>query len=228
MARRARGGFTLIELLVVIAIIAVLAAILFPVFAKARESARRTTCRSNLRQLGLALLQYANDHDEAFPINNEDFSHGHTGQESPVTISPTRYHGALMPYIKDARVWHCPNLWVTDHAERDASGSTTLKFALMPDSLGRYYTGYVFWAGYHPPVFAANSPDVGPLTLRDPRSASEVALANDRAWRTATTRSPAHDDDGNNTLYLDGHVKWLSPDRWTHAILEPGWGYHLW
>ncbi|MCW3060774.1 MAG: prepilin-type N-terminal cleavage/methylation domain, partial [Capsulimonas sp.] len=61
-------GFTLIELLVVIAIIAILAAILFPVFAKAREKARQTTCASNLRQLGLAMLQYVQDNDETFPF----------------------------------------------------------------------------------------------------------------------------------------------------------------
>ena len=62
-----RRGFTLIELLVVIAIIAILAAILFPVFASARESARRTTCVSNLRQLGMAAHMYAGDYDELFP-----------------------------------------------------------------------------------------------------------------------------------------------------------------
>src|ERR1700722_4415731 len=61
------NGFPLIELLVVIAIIALLAAILFPVFARARENARRATCQSNLKQLGLGMLQYEQDHDERFP-----------------------------------------------------------------------------------------------------------------------------------------------------------------
>jgi prepilin-type N-terminal cleavage/methylation domain-containing protein len=71
MHRRRRRGFTLIELLVVIAIIAILAAILFPVFAQARESARKTTCMSNLKQLALATLQYVQDYDEMFPGSND-------------------------------------------------------------------------------------------------------------------------------------------------------------
>lgn len=64
-----KKGFTLIELLVVIAIVAILAAIIFPVFSRARENARKTTCMSNLRQLGLALHMYAQDWDEGFPID---------------------------------------------------------------------------------------------------------------------------------------------------------------
>ena len=67
-AFRSRSGFTLVELLVVIAIISVLAAILFPVFARARENARRTSCLSNQKQLGLAFTQYFQDYDEQFPL----------------------------------------------------------------------------------------------------------------------------------------------------------------
>ena len=67
---RTTRGFTLIELLVVIAIISVLAAILFPVFARARENARRTSCLSNLKQIGLAFLQYTQDYDEAYPLTS--------------------------------------------------------------------------------------------------------------------------------------------------------------
>ena len=63
-----RSGFTLIELLVVIAIIAILAAILFPVFARARENARRTSCVSNLKQIGLGIMQYTQDYDERYPL----------------------------------------------------------------------------------------------------------------------------------------------------------------
>lgn len=74
-----RRGFTVIELLVVITIIAILAAILFPVFGRARENARRRSCLSNLKQMGLAILQYTQDYDERFPNNFADLGTGQPG-----------------------------------------------------------------------------------------------------------------------------------------------------
>src|SRR5262245_12692940 len=81
------GGFTLIELLVVIAIIAILAAILFPVFAKAREKARQASCESNLKQLTLACLQYAQDYDEKLPMAG--WNSGGTADNYPIPDEPT-------------------------------------------------------------------------------------------------------------------------------------------
>ncbi len=94
-----RRGFTLIELLVVIAIIAILAAILFPVFAKAREKARQASCTSNLKQLTLAILQYAQDYDEKFPYSTPGCVAGWGQQGSPWWTSTAPYHmnaGILM------------------------------------------------------------------------------------------------------------------------------------
>ena len=88
-------GFTLIELLVVIAIIAILAAILFPVFAKAREKARQTTCLSNEKQLGLGVLQYVQDNDEAFPGGVNALGRGWAGE--------------IYPYVKSTGVYKCPD-----------------------------------------------------------------------------------------------------------------------
>ena len=98
--RDERKGFTLIELLVVIAIIAILAAILFPVFARAREAARKTSCSSNIRQLGLACHMYAQDYDELLPCDyyacNSSTTHA-------------RLVGQILPYIKNMQIMYCPS-----------------------------------------------------------------------------------------------------------------------
>jgi len=98
-----RKGFTLIELLVVIAIIAILAAILFPVFARTRAKARQASCQSNLKQIGLAILMYIQDYDEQFP--------GHTGGPSSAWDWPV----ALVPYCKNAQIFHCPSADISGH-----------------------------------------------------------------------------------------------------------------
>src|SRR5687768_17278661 len=87
------GGFTLIELLVVIAIIALLAAILFPVFARARENARRTSCLSNMKQIGLGVMQYTQDYDEELPPSRNTVS----GKVRP-------WHFLVQPYVKSTQL----------------------------------------------------------------------------------------------------------------------------
>lgn len=118
-----RTGFTLIELLVVIAIIAILAAILFPVFAQAREKARQTTCTSNYKQIGLAALAYINDYDEQFPLavawhgDRWGFAFIYTtppdwrAGSSPAAIAiRSQYWGfTLQPYMKNYGLYDCPS-----------------------------------------------------------------------------------------------------------------------
>ena len=101
-----RSGFTLIELLVVIAIIAILAAILFPVFQKVREKARQTTCLSNLKQIGLALTQYVQDSDETFPFGDLYPAAPGVWPDDAPRWSSTR---TLQPYIKSYAVYTCPD-----------------------------------------------------------------------------------------------------------------------
>src|SRR5476649_1192803 len=107
-----RRGFTLIELLVVIAIIAILAAILFPVFAQAREKARSTTCLSNLKQLGAATQMYVQDYDERlfFRASAANPSVSRSGAIVPAASQPpVLWWNAVQPYTKNTRILVCPS-----------------------------------------------------------------------------------------------------------------------
>jgi len=114
MRSRIRNGFTLIELLVVIAIIAILAAILFPVFAQAREKARATSCLSNLKQVGLGAVMYAQDYDELFPGSWQWSpcaiqAHSPYILPAPITMAQAETQCQICPYVKNAQVFSCPS-----------------------------------------------------------------------------------------------------------------------
>ncbi|MBC8102124.1 MAG: prepilin-type N-terminal cleavage/methylation domain-containing protein [Cytophagales bacterium] len=121
-----RSGFTLIELLVVIAIIAILAAILFPVFAQARDKARQSSSASNVRQLALGQMQYAQDYDEVFPFVCVDSA-------SDAIDYDSAWQKSLMPYLKNTRICYSPN--ASDQAEVVAgstSGGIPKSYAMLP------------------------------------------------------------------------------------------------
>jgi prepilin-type N-terminal cleavage/methylation domain-containing protein len=106
------GGFTLIELLVVIAILAILAAFLFPVFAQSREKARQATCTSNMRQIGLAMTMYVDDHDDTYPTNPwEGAPVGTADNDSgdPGYRTRLQWIWQLYPYTKNRKIWVCPS-----------------------------------------------------------------------------------------------------------------------
>ena len=128
--RRANRGFTLIELLVVIAIIALLAAILFPVFQRARERARQSGCMSNMKQLGLGLIQYEQDNDEKYP--------GGLVQGGPMAVPATPggagagepgygmgWAGSIYPYVRNTQIFTCP-----DDTTLPNSGTQNVSYSL--------------------------------------------------------------------------------------------------
>jgi prepilin-type N-terminal cleavage/methylation domain-containing protein len=157
-----KRGFTLIELLVVIAIIAILAAILFPVFARAREQARKTTCLSNLKQIGTSMMMYVQDYDETFPWlmqdgRNNNNATGLSRQMTNAGVTPNLndirglfMDYTLQPYVKNMGLFGCPTLRPSTPI-LDASG-------LPMNQFGSY--GYS-WGG----IGATPSPRMTPLEL---------------------------------------------------------------
>lgn len=128
-------AFTLIELLIVIAIIAILAAILFPVFASAREKARQVACLSNLKQIGLAYSQYEQDYDETVPCGDNDYGFG------------TGWAGMIYPYVKSTQVYLCPN---------DVTAGDVCSYAVNSNMVG--------WTSAKTPIPAQISMMAGPAS----------------------------------------------------------------
>ena len=132
-----RSAFTLIELLVVIAIIAILAAILFPVFAQARDKARQTACLSNLKQVGTALMMYVQDYDETLPAAPYN-----SIITDPLFVAPNNWNWALWvpklePYVKNYDVFACPNGLKTGGYTRGPA--TNRRFIHLAYSLRQFY-----------------------------------------------------------------------------------------
>ena len=183
---RQRRGFTLIELLVVIAIIAILAAILFPVFARAREAARKTRCLNNLKQIGLAVKMYVNDFDETYPIGRNSqmldtfpvmMTSNGSGwiQISQSTVRPVdpRWWEVLVPYEKNKKIQECPSdQGLADYittAQSTAAASVAFPKSWSPTS---QYTAAVTGAGAS--FYKMNEYDLGQLNSDGPLRAAEA------------------------------------------------------
>lgn len=220
-----RSGFTLIELLVVIAIIAILAAILFPVFAQAREKARAIACVSNLKQISGATLQYVQDYDETYPAGWGDSPQ----QSNPDLRGQTMWRVAIFPYIQKYGDPNAANDNPKMYATRDAGNN--------PYNFGAYWCPDKDGADYGPTSYGYNSEEMTHWVDSTPGSSSGNSLASvkspaslvlyaDTAGEvlkaTTTAMDPnLHDGEGNcdkNNMTGDCGPYKFNPDAW-----EEGW-----
>jgi len=224
-----RRAFTLIELLVVIAIIAILAAILFPVFAKAKEAAKKTACLSNLRQLGMGFLMYVTDNDEIYP-DRRDLKSTMPGGYRPWTtwppVDPRAGWAEVIfdPYIRNEQIWSCPAvlnspLGNLPEVLQETPGGAQIRtwfwrFARIDNPVPLAYV----WGKSEEQALAdlqlANDPTVG-----EPQGMGDVELAVDPYFPVnAANVAPSMagksiHGNGRNRVYFDGHAKFFVDGR---------------
>lgn len=199
-----RRGFTLIELLVVIAIIAILAAILFPVFAKAREKARQTSCLSNARQMGTALMMYASDYDDK--IVNCSFPLGTSFTFNGFTHPNMLWYMALMPYVKNCQIFNCPS------SNRGWKGAYTGDFDYGINANISYYHAAHLGTGCALSEFDKPAETLAIGESDWTHSSADYGWSNSYMLYETPHVSrfiPARHNDGANIVFCDGHAKWL-------------------
>src|SRR5438552_9460437 len=168
-----RSGFTLIELLVVIAIIAILAAILFPVFAQAREKARQTSCLSNLRQIGTAVQMYIQDYDERLPgtswVTGRCGFYGHWVPGGNIANSPNwrLEDGAIMPYVKNTKIFACPSDSVAASYNPSSPSAPTDRAKGLSYAMNAYLSNMIPYAIIDGPANIVMLIDQGPVLPAD-------------------------------------------------------------
>ena len=224
-----KAGFTLIELLVVIAIIAILAAILFPVFGSARENARRASCQSNMRQIGMAFLQYAQDNSERLPsVGDATASNGVRGTWNPFNTFANNHKGetdfkmgesSLQPYLKATQIFVCPSDDLGEENGLSYASNACANFkattpAAPSGTLHRgrklsYFQNTSLWALLVEE--SENGANSGETTTDD--GYYLLAASNGFSTRHA---------EGSNVAFVDGHVKWFKAENFLKQGLPFG------
>lgn len=193
--RRLQAAFTLIELLVVIAVIAILAALLLPALSRAKESARRTTCASGLRQIALATTMYSDDHQGLFPVQDRDeiLVRDSGGEDD-------NYYDLLMPFVKNPSVWLCPS------AKKSSDGS---RMAYHMNGL-LISTNAVRVSSVEAPSQTLLIAESGVRILFD-----TAVLRPDQDGNYLYDRPQQNHLGGSNAGFVDGHVQWYHDNQWT-------------
>ncbi|MBC8134297.1 MAG: DUF1559 domain-containing protein [Fibrella sp.] len=236
--KRAIKAFTLIELLVVIAIIAILAAILFPVFAQAREKARQTSCLANMKQTGLAILQYVQDYDETYPLGmikqGGIWRDGYLGWQVPSEPGQANSDGlawvnSIQPYVKNYQVLKCPSSSFEWNPYGRPANTPAMSYTYngvlgqLPESqVLQPATTVLVWPGLQKNAWVGRSLSSPNLQCPDPNA---ECVYKPRSGTTCSTSNGGRDNfviygiggynyskwihgQGENYAFTDGHVKW--------------------
>jgi len=217
---RKHSAFTLIELLVVIAIIAILAAILFPVFGRARENARRSSCQSNLKQIGLGIAQYTQDYDERLPgaadggggVNQSGGWIYYSAFGRPASFAPAK--GSIYPYIKSSQIFVCPS----DTMGQTAGDTYAINSCVVAKD-ATTTAGFIFKPGLSLAAFQ----DTAQWMLLSEEGGGTGDTTDDGYISIAYPNYYAQRHfEGSNLLFLDGHVKYYANSRAYTSKFE--WG----
>ncbi len=206
-------GFTLIELLVVIAIIAILAAILFPVFGRARENARRSSCLSNTKQVGLAALQYIQDYDEILPLNVGDVDNFANPGVQPNWLS------GIYPYMKSYQILICPSAQpgvaapATSHYFVGLITPTATSDTSIQGNAVIMQRSQAAIPAISEIIFAGEENVRVRRSLLRPRRGGGVTFNSWHGIVAGAERYNVNHFEGGNLLYCDGHAKWSRTDR---------------
>ena len=223
------AGFTLIELLVVVAVISLLAAILFPVFARARENARRASCMSNLKQMGLGVMMYVQDYDEKYPPAYIPApGPSPDGQTAPWSSSLWLWQQIIYPYTKSSQIYRCPSnptsrkeLFVLNY------GVNSLMVAIPPQTTVSMAT--VDFAANTYMIMDAGYFELQPVDIYSPTASQHYLPGTAKLVASPPTLDSDYIDDfasgrhflGVNMCFADGHVKWLK----SSTILQEALNY---